>query len=152
MEEQSSRAAQRLLSNRTMSTLAFLAIVIPLGGCLLSVDESSADPTPTSPTVSVGQDKAADGLDHDVIRRYVRKSLPKITACYEAALAKEPKLAGNVTSTFEIAPDGHVLNATTSGLPAVAPCVASVIRAIEFPKPTNNASVNVTYPFAFAPG
>lgn len=137
-----------------MSKLAVLAIAIPLGGCLLSVDESSADstPAPASPTVTFGQDKAADGLDHDVIRRYVRKSLPKITACYEVALAKNPKLAGNVTTTFEIAADGHVLNATTSGLADVAPCVATVIRAIEFPKPSSGAPVNVTYPFAFAPG
>lgn len=135
-----------------MSKLALVLATISLGGCLFPVEESSADSTPTRPTVTVGKDNAADGLDHDTIRRYVRRNLPKITACYEAALAKQPKLAGNVTTTFEIAPDGHVVNATTSGMPDVAPCVATVIRAIEFPKPANNGSVNVTYPFAFSPG
>ncbi|HEY4177513.1 MAG TPA: AgmX/PglI C-terminal domain-containing protein [Kofleriaceae bacterium] len=136
-----------------MSKLAVLALTISLGGCLFPTDESSAEPAPDalkSPSVTVGQDKASDGLDHDVIRRYMRRNLPKIRSCYEEALHKNAKLAGSVTTTFEIAADGHVVNATTSGMPDVAPCVATVIRSIEFPKPNDGASVNVTYPFAFS--
>jgi hypothetical protein len=140
---------------RDMTKLAVLVIaIVSLGGCFFPEEESSASPSdaaPASGKVNVGTDKASDGLDHAVIRRYVRRSLPQITSCYEKALAAHPTLAGSVTSTFEIAADGHVANATTSGLPDVAPCEATVIRAIEFPRPANGASVNVTYPFAFHP-
>ena len=35
--------------------------------------------------------------------------------------------------------------------PAVASCVADVVRTLEFPRPTDGAPVDVTYPFDCSP-
>ena len=44
-------------------------------------------------------------------------------------------------------------SATATGIndPDVETCVASIIKAIEFPKPKSAADVTVAYPFQFAP-
>jgi serine/threonine protein kinase len=89
-------------------------------------------------------------LDKTIIRRYIRQSLPKITYCYEKELLDKPGLAGTVTAHFRIGPSGLVEQCSADGLDdEVASCVADVIKAIAFPKPTGEGGVDVHYPFNF---
>jgi len=104
------------------------------------------------PTISIGAPEAKGDLDKAIIRRYIRRNIQKIQYCYEKELLSDPKLLGTVTVDFSIKPDGIVASATGNGMdPSVASCVASVIKAIEFPKPKGGGVVNVRYPFTFRP-
>ncbi|MGN6109797.1 MAG: AgmX/PglI C-terminal domain-containing protein, partial [Kofleriaceae bacterium] len=107
------------------------------------------------PTVRIsGPTDVTDGLDRAIIKRYVTRSLAKVKYCYEHELLARGDLAGTVTVQFMINAMGSVSASTGSGLdPAVASCVAAVVKNIQFPKPSNGGSVQVNYPFTFrAPG
>jgi hypothetical protein len=106
------------------------------------------------PTVSIGQANPTpgDALDKAIIRRYIKRNLQKIVYCYEKQLVAKPALAGTVTAKFEISGNGHVTSSSASGLdPNVESCIAQAIRTIEFPKPIDNKTVDVVYPFTFRP-
>jgi len=105
--------------------------------------------TSAVPTVRLGAPTTQGALDQAIIRRYLKRNLQKIQYCYEKELLAKPTLRGTVTARFVIGETGTVEQATASGVdPAVADCVAKVVNAIEFPRPTGG-SVQVSYPFAF---
>lgn len=105
-----------------------------------------------NPSVRIGNPTANGDLDKAIIRRYIKRNLPKISYCYEKQLLVHPTLEGTVTAQFLIQPSGQVGTSTAVGVdPDVAACVAGVIRAIEFPKPKGGGSVQVSYPFIFRP-
>ena len=121
------------------------------GGGGLTAREGSAAPHAATASLRVGAPTATGDLDVEIIKRYIKRDIPKLRYCYERALGASPTLAGTVTATFMIAGDGTVKSSTAEGVSAkVSTCVAGVIKAIEFPKPTGS-SVVVTYPFIFAP-
>ncbi len=104
------------------------------------------------PTVSIGQPNAQGDLDKAIIRRYIKRNIQKIQYCYEKELLAKSNLSGTVQTQFLINPDGTVKSATGNGVDTeVASCVASVIKAIQFPKPKGGGSVQVNYPFIFRP-
>jgi hypothetical protein len=108
--------------------------------------------TAAVPTVSIGQPNAQGDLDKAIIRRYIKRNIPKITYCYEKQLLAKPGLSGTVQTQFFITPNGNVATASGSGVdPEVANCVADVIKGIEFPKPKGGGGVQVNYPFTFRP-
>ncbi|HUQ05121.1 MAG TPA: AgmX/PglI C-terminal domain-containing protein [Kofleriaceae bacterium] len=103
-----------------------------------------------APSVSIGQPAAVGDLDKAIIRRYIKRNIPKITYCYEKQLLVKPKLEGTVTAQFFISPSGAVASSNASGVDVeVASCVAAVIKSIEFPKPKGGGGVQVNYPFNF---
>jgi hypothetical protein len=104
----------------------------------------------TAPSVSIGQPNAVGDLDKAIIRRYIKRNIPKITYCYEKQLLVKPALAGTVSTQFFISPSGAVAVSNASGVdPEVAACIAAVIKGIEFPKPKGGGGVQVNYPFTF---
>lgn len=103
------------------------------------------------PRVRIGKATATGTLDKNIIRRYVRRKLPRIRSCYEKRLAKKPDLSGTVVTEFTIAESGKVSKASAKGLDrTVGRCIAGVLKTIEFPKPKGGI-VEVTYPFTFQP-
>lgn len=121
-----------------------------IGGTIGGGQVGPRGTAPAGPSVSLGQPNAAGDLDKAIIRRYIKRNLPKITYCYEKALLTKPSLAGTVTAKFFIAPNGSVASSEASGVdPTVASCVAQVIKGIEFPKPKGGGGVQVNYPFTF---
>jgi len=106
----------------------------------------------SAPQVKIGVPDSRGDLDKNIIRRYIRRSLPKIRFCYEKELAGDPKLRGTVSVKFRIEGTGMVHAAEAEGISAaVATCVAAAIRAIQFPKPKGGGVVEVKYPFTFRP-
>ncbi len=92
---------------------------------------------------------ALGALDKAIIRRYVRRELPKIQYCYEKELLAHPELEGDVTTRFLIHGDGTVASIDASGVSdEVSSCVAGVIKNIQFPK-FEDGSTDVRYPFTF---
>ncbi len=101
------------------------------------------------PTFTIGHVvEPPEGLDPNVIRRYLRQRSSEIAYCYEKELVTRPTLAGMVTARFAIGQDGRVLKADVGGLGnPVDGCIADVLRTIQFPRSQNDYAI--TYPFAF---
>lgn len=105
-----------------------------------------------TPQVRIGNATSTGDLDKNIIRRYIRRKLPRIRYCYEKQLLVKPGLSGTVVSQFQISPQGSVLNSSASGVSSdVSSCVADVIKTIQFPKPKGGGLVQVRYPFTFRP-
>ena len=102
------------------------------------------------PTVEFSRPETTDGIDREIIKRYVKRNLTKISYCYESELLAQPNLSGTVTVQFLITSSGSVSTSRGSGMDTkVANCVAGVVQNIAFPKPSNGSSVQVNYPFTF---
>lgn len=103
-----------------------------------------------TPSVNIGNATATGDLDRNIIRRYIRRTLPQIRYCYEKELVAKPSLAGTVTAEFTIGIDGEVAASKAAGMDAVvATCIADAIKGIRFPKPRGGGVVHVRYPFTF---
>jgi outer membrane biosynthesis protein TonB len=105
------------------------------------------------PTVKTGPPQSSAGLDKAIIRRVIRRNLAKFRYCYEKELANTPELAGRLVTKFTIGPGGNVTGArVVTGLGTnVDTCVTNVLLGLMFPKPSNGASIEVSYPFVFSP-
>lgn len=95
------------------------------------------------------------GLPPEVIQRIIRANVGRIQGCYEKAMAKNPALAGKVGLSFTIGAQGTVTSVTagdaTISDAEMVTCVISAVKAMTFPAPEGGGTVNVTYPFVFAP-
>jgi hypothetical protein len=93
-------------------------------------------------------------LPPERIQSVVRASFPSFKQCYEAGLARDPKLAGTVTVRFTINLSGLVEGAANDGssLPdqAVVACIVGAFGKLAFEKP-NGGIVTVVYPIVFSP-
>jgi hypothetical protein len=95
-------------------------------------------------------------LDRARVREVVRSKKDELRACYDAGLAKDPALAGELSVRFTIDASGEVSDSMIAGDPpfpdaSVARCVEAVIEASRFPSPSEG-SMTITYPFNFQPG
>ena len=105
------------------------------------------------PQLRAGATSVSGRLPPEVIQRIVRQNFGRFRLCYEGGLRKDPTLAGKVTVSFEISPDGSigkVTRTTTLRDEGVASCVASSFKGLSFPQPEGGV-VKVTYPIVFAP-
>ena len=108
--------------------------------------------TSAVPQVRIGQPQVVGELDRAIIRRYIKRNIPRISFCYERVLLAKPRLAGTVTVQFLITATGATSGVQANGVdPEVARCIAGVIGAIEFPRPHGGGSVQVRYPLVFSP-
>ncbi|HEX7841328.1 MAG TPA: AgmX/PglI C-terminal domain-containing protein [Kofleriaceae bacterium] len=106
-------------------------------------------PRPDTPAMS-GAKISGSGYDKSIVRRYIRRSLDKITYCYDKQLLVRPGIGGEIMATFFITPTGAVQTASGTGFDRdVAACVADVIKTIAFPRTGDGAGVQVNYPFQF---
>lgn len=117
-------------------------------------------------------------LAPELIQQVVRANFAGMRRCYEAGLARNPKLAGRISTKFVIERDGYVSSAMDvhdapketplPNLPKdfdtraqqdeprfpdaeVVRCVAERFAKLAFPKPEGGI-VTVVYPIVFAPG
>ena len=105
--------------------------------------------TAAVPTVRIGQPEGCTGdCEKSLLRRAIRGCLPKIRYCYEKHLLTDPTLAGTVTTTFVLTPEGAVLEITATGVSdGVALCIRDVVTRIKFPR--FESLLSITYPFHF---
>ncbi|MBA3458882.1 MAG: AgmX/PglI C-terminal domain-containing protein [Deltaproteobacteria bacterium] len=91
-------------------------------------------------------------LEKPLIKEPVRAKLPELTACYDKVLATNPGVSGSVIAQFFITPHGKVASSSAQGLdPAVASCVADIIKQLEFTKPRGGGGAQVNVMFRFWP-
>jgi hypothetical protein len=117
--------------------------------------DTAAGNTSGVPSIRVGASSVSGRLPPELIQRVVRASFGKFRACYERAIAKNPKAGGKTETRFVIDRDGKVSAAQTSvsGLlpPEMAQCMQTVFQSLEF-QPPSEGVVAVTYPIVFSPG
>jgi outer membrane biosynthesis protein TonB len=109
------------------------------------------------PTLGIDGSAEIQGqLDREMIQRVVREHRREIRACYEAQLQRNPELEGRVQINWIISPDGAVaaarVSTTTLNSRDVEECMVRRIRQWRFPEPRGGGTVNVNFPFDFAPG
>jgi hypothetical protein len=85
------------------------------------------------------------------VHKYLGRQKRELRRCYRRRLVAWPALAGVVTTTFMIAPDGEVGSVLVEpGLDAeLESCVASVVGAIRFPATRCGRFIQVSYPVRF---
>jgi hypothetical protein len=106
---------------------------------------TSAPPPPTTPAypVAVATPAVTGGLDPLIVRRYLKRQRCRLARCAAG-------MAGTITADFWFDVDGRVTaSSAQGGDDTVGACVASVIQAIEFPRPRGSASVHVTADITF---
>ncbi len=96
------------------------------------------------------------GLDPDIVRRIARAHINEVRACYNAALAKRPQIAGSVTVAFEIDRSGAVASAKVQDVSltpvdeVMTSCLIKAFERWQFPRPQDVDSVTVTQAFEFS--
>jgi len=97
--------------------------------------------------------KAGQGLSPSQISRVVMSRMGAFRACYEAAAAHDPKMAGTVGVSWRISPSGSVAGASIGGSSLgnarVEGCILRQFNRLSFPsadKPTN-----ASWTFSFRP-
>ncbi len=70
------------------------------------------------PAARLGAPRVTGDLDRNIVRRYLRRNLPRLTYCYEKELLTRPTLAGEVTVQFTISGAARSREATASGVDA----------------------------------
>ena len=92
------------------------------------------------PTTSVASERPS-------LRRTMKHQLPRLAECY---IHSRIEGAGMIVATFTIEPTGAVTDARAIGFdPAVAACVARLVREIQFARPSGGYSSEVTFPISF---
>lgn len=112
--------------------------------------------TPKGPVVAMSKPtmctEDAPCLDKEIIRRYVKRNIEKITYCYEKELLGDPSLEGTVTVNFTLNGNGRVIDSRASGVSeTVSSCIAGVVANIHFPKVGDTGIYPIKYPFALRP-
>ena len=96
----------------------------------------------------------AGRLPREVVSRIARANFPRARACYEAALKRDPKLEGLVTTRFVIDATGAVESSTPAGGTiadtTLTTCVAGILATLSFPEP-EGGKVMVTYSLELNP-
>lgn len=90
-------------------------------------------------------------LAANIVRRYFRRTLPRIQHCYATQLALSPNLEGEALVTFKIAADGTVPPATSTGPlgTVVNECIQSAAQTTLYPRPLKGKEVLVNYKIGF---
>jgi outer membrane biosynthesis protein TonB len=99
--------------------------------------------------------KVRGGLDREIIRRLVRPHLPELLSCYEPAVARRPRLAGQIEVEITIAPSGDVGSAvvrrSTVHDSSVVSCFVAAIRDWKFLHSLDGQKVIVPQRFTLTP-
>ncbi len=104
----------------------------------------------SGPTVHISNPTTDGGLDKRIIRSHVQRQHERIRHCYERTLLTSPAVAGTVTTSFVISPDGRVIRAGATGIgnAGLESCITGVINNMSFPRSSANQITQVTsYPF-----
>ncbi len=94
-----------------------------------------------------------EGLTKDEVAKVIHSHINEIRYCYEAAILKDPTLAGKVMIDFKINATGMVPNAGVGEESLtdrqVGSCLIGKLKNWKFPQPRGGVMVAVSYPFVF---
>lgn len=121
---------------------------------VLAREAQRLDAPPAEPDDSEAPPPGGPGgaLDKTAILAVVRSAQPKVRACFERELIKNPKLEGKLMVELTVAESGRVTSARETGQPfpekRVSECVCAEMKKLEFPA-SDGGPVTVNFPFMF---
>jgi TonB family protein len=98
-----------------------------------------------------------DTRGKEQIQQVMIANRDKVRACYDAALAKNPGIMGELVVDFVINPRGEVKQAEVNWsaseihVPELDACAAAAVRSLTFPVSSRGLESKVSYPFNFNP-
>lgn len=105
--------------------------------------------------ITMGSAEVDGPLPKEIIRRIVRRHLPFLKECYEAAAAEVPGLGGLVVLEFTVMADGTLEKVWIDDKflddSSIAPCLLAEVAGWKMPKPTGGSPVRVRYPLRLTP-
>jgi hypothetical protein len=121
------------------------------GGCRDASPRCGRKPKTITLLETTGESETG-GLPRGIVQRIVRANFPRLRACYEAGLRRDPGLHGTVSTRFVIDTTGAVESASRAGGNmsdgGVASCVVGVFATMSFPEPDGGKAL-VVYPVSF---
>jgi len=138
-------------------------------GTAAAGDTAPDEPSPPAPTEpapinSAGEpassattSPARDTRGKQEIQQVMANNRDKVRACYDAALAKNPGIAGDLVVDFTIDPRGDVKQAEVNWsqseihVPELDSCAADAVRSLKFPASSRGLESKVSFPFNFNP-
>ncbi len=127
------------------------ASALPAPASVDDASKTSVTKTRTVKMIETGTD-IKGRLPPEIIKRIIRANFPRLRACYEQGLKRDPTLKGTVSVRFIISASGAVESASSAGGTMtdkpVSDCVLGVYRTLSFPEP-EGGKVMVTYPIDF---
>lgn len=98
-----------------------------------------------------------DSRTKEAIQSVIASNRDKVRACYDAALAHNPGIQGDLVVTFVINPNGSVKQAEVNWaesevhVPELDTCAADALKTLKFPVSSRGLESKVNYPFNFNP-
>lgn len=114
-----------------------------------AVEPAAAEPAPAR--------NPRDARGKDEIQQVMASNRDKVRACYDAALARNPGIAGDLVVSFTIDPRGDVKQAEVNWsesdlhIPELDTCAVDAVRSLKFPPSSRGLESKVNYPFNFNP-
>lgn len=113
-------------------------------------------PTPVKPKIRIASGPPVTNyIPPTVIMRPVRQRIACMRQCFEAGLARDPKLSGRVVFQFVVEGDGWVRNVKVREselhAPDVEECMRQEFVGLEYQAPDGNQRISVVYPIVFQP-
>lgn len=118
---------------------------------------SAAEPGVEAPAPNAATSPPRDSRGKAEIQQVMADNRDKVRACYDAALAKNPGIAGDLVVDFTIDPRGDVKQAEVNWsqseihIPELDTCAADAVRSLKFPASSRGLESKVSYPFNFNP-
>lgn len=111
----------------------------------------------THPDLFIRVDTAeatVEGIDREAGLRFPRVWVDRVVDCFDDAIAKDPKLAGTVTVSYEIDKDGRPQKVKAGGgtlkQPAVVACATKLVSKLHYPPPdASKPAPKVTFTAGF---
>jgi TonB family protein len=122
-----------------------------------AAEPESPTPEPSAAASSATASPPRDSRSKQEIQQVMANNRDKVRACYDAALAKNPGIAGDLVVDFTIDPRGDVKQAEVNWsqseihIPELDACAADAVRSLKFPASSRGLESKVSYPFNFNP-
>lgn len=95
------------------------------------------------------------GTYTQAILKKVREASPRVRACYQKELAKDPELSIRIMTTLDIEADGSVSRVSLSKVDPerseLNTCITNILKTLKFPPP-ESGKTTVNTPFVLTPG
>ena len=123
-------------------------------------DEAPAPSEPSGAAATTGEASRTppkDARGRSEIQQVMASNRDAVRACYDAALAQNPGIHGDLVVSFVIDPRGNVKQAEVNWaesdihVPELDTCAIEAVTAIKFPPSSRGMESKVTYPFNFNP-
>jgi TonB family protein len=118
---------------------------------------SPAATAPAAEAPNATPEAPKDARGKNEIQQVMLANRDKVRACYDAALAGNPGIEGDLVVSFVIDPHGDVKQAEVDWsqsdlhVPELDTCAADAVRSIKFPPSSRGLESKVNYPFNFHP-